>query len=109
MDSGAAASDHLSTGPLGLNPHYMRTSKQPSVISSARIGFQAFLVEGGEKFGAVRMVGPRELVVYVENSGDFLVDTSAVKRVHDGKVIVDGSRIDDRLRNAITHAHDRES
>jgi hypothetical protein len=74
-----------------------------------RSGFQAFLLEGGEGFGAVRMVTPTELVVYVENAGDFVIDAKAVKRVHDGKVIVNEARIDERLRNAIKHAHDRES
>jgi hypothetical protein len=89
-------------------PHRSANAQHESALQGAHVGYQVFLAEGGEKFGAVRMVGPKELVVYVENAGDFVVDVNAVKRVHDGKVIVDEARIDDRLRNAISHAHDRE-
>jgi hypothetical protein len=37
------------------------------------IGYQAFVSDGGEEFGAVRAVSPNgrpELVIYVENAGD---------------------------------------
>jgi hypothetical protein len=79
-------------------------------LSHIEIGFQVYLVEGGEVFGAVRdyASGANALVVYVENAGDFVVPLEAVSSVHDGKVILDGGRIDKRLRRAITHAHDRE-
>ena len=36
------------------------------------IGYQAFVSDGGEEFGAVRAVAPNgrpELVIYVENGG----------------------------------------
>ena len=36
------------------------------------IGYQVFIVDGGEEFGAVRKVAPQgreELVIYVENAG----------------------------------------
>ena len=45
------------------------------------IGYQAFVSDGGEEFGAVREVSPNgrpELVIYVENAGDFVVPLSAV-------------------------------
>ena len=48
------------------------------------------------------------LVVHVENAGDSMVPLEAVRRVHDGKVILAAERLDDRLRRAIAHAHDRE-
>jgi hypothetical protein len=48
------------------------------------------------------------LIIYIENAGDFEVPAEAVRRVHDGKVIVDTRRLDARLRAAIAHAHDRE-
>jgi hypothetical protein len=35
-------------------------------------------------------------------------DACAVRRVHDGKVILDAGRLDERLRQAIVHAYDRE-
>ncbi len=48
------------------------------------VGFQTFVSDGGEEFGAVREVAPRgrpELVVYVENAGDFTVALDAVESV----------------------------
>jgi hypothetical protein len=78
--------------------------------SHIEIGFQVYLVEGGEEFGAVRGYAPdtNALIVYVENAGDFEVPLEAVHRVHDGKVTLDATRLDARLRQAIAHAHDRE-
>jgi len=46
--------------------------------------------------------------VYVENAGDCEVPLDAVQSVHDGKVILAAERLDERLRHAIAHAHDRE-
>jgi hypothetical protein len=79
-------------------------------FSHVEIGFQVYLVEGGEAFGAVRdyMPGAKGLVVYVENAGDFVVPLDAVRSVHDGKVILDAGQIDEHLHQAIAHAHDRE-
>lgn len=74
-------------------------------------GFEVFPAEGGRAFGAVRKVTPRgraELVVYVENAGDFTVPFSAIERVEIQKVIVDTKRLDPRLQAAIGHAHDAE-
>ena len=48
-------------------------------------GFQTFVSDGGEEFGAVRAVAPHgrhELVIYVENAGDFTVPLDAVESVH---------------------------
>jgi hypothetical protein len=74
------------------------------------IGFQVYAEEGGETFGAVRDLVPQSnaVVIYIENAGDFKVPAEAVRRVHDGKIIVDVGRLDARLRAAIAHAHDRE-
>ena len=71
-------------------------------------GFQAYLADGAEAFGAIREVTPHGIVVFVENAGDFLVSPQAVKAVHSGKVIFDLARIDSHLREAIGHAHDSE-
>jgi len=76
-----------------------------------QVGFQAFVSDGGEEFGAVRQVRPHgrpELVIYVENAGDFTVPLSAVEAVHSEKVVFKCSRLDSRLRQAIGHAHDAE-
>jgi hypothetical protein len=74
-------------------------------------GFEVFVSDDNKPFGAVREVSPHgrpELVVYVENAGDFTIPLTAVKAVHSQKVIVDCDRLDRRLRRAIGHAHDAE-
>jgi hypothetical protein len=75
------------------------------------IGYQAFVSDGGEEFGAVRVVSPNgrpELVIYVENAGDFVVPLSAVEAVHSQKVILSCGKLEPRLRHGIGHAHDAE-
>jgi hypothetical protein len=76
-----------------------------------RVGDQVFVADGAEVFGAVRQVAPHgrpEIVVYVENAGDFVVPLAAVQAAHDQKVIVDCAKLEPRLRQAIGHAHDAE-
>jgi hypothetical protein len=76
-----------------------------------QVGYQTFVSDGGEEFGAVREVSPNgrpELVIYVENAGDFVVPLSAVEAVHSQKVILNCGKLDPRLRRAIGHAHDAE-
>ena len=75
------------------------------------IGDQVYVADGGEVFGAVRQITPRgrpELVIYVENAGDFVVSLDAVEAVHAQKVIVNCTKLEPRLREAIGHAHDAE-
>jgi hypothetical protein len=75
------------------------------------IGYQVFLVDGGEEFGAVREIAPQgreELVIYVENAGDFAVPITAVESVHSQKVILNYNKLEPRLQQAIRHAHDAE-
>jgi hypothetical protein len=71
-------------------------------------GYQAFVSDGGEEFGAIRDVTPQQLIVYVENAGEFSVPRSAVHAVHAKKVIFDCAKLDGKLRRAIGHAHDAE-
>ncbi len=80
-------------------------------LEAIDVGFQAYLDEGGEDFGAVREVAPDgrdEVVVYVENAGDFIIPLRAIRSAHDGKVVLEAAKLDQRLRDAIAHAHDRE-
>jgi hypothetical protein len=74
------------------------------------IGYQAFVADGGEEFGAIRAInaGRKELLVYVENSGEFVVPLDAVTAVHSGKVIFAKAKLDKKLLTAIGHAHDAE-
>jgi len=83
----------------------------PDRVKNIKVGDQAYLEEGGEECGAVREVAPggrHEITVYVENAGDFGVSFDAIRSAHDGKVVLDRGRIDQRLLNAVKHAHDRE-
>lgn len=73
-----------------------------------RAGFDVFVHDAGESFGAVREVGHGRLVVYVENAGDFSIPMSAVREVHDEKVVLDCGKLDIDLRSAIGHAHEVE-
>jgi hypothetical protein len=81
------------------------------MVESIEIGYQVFVSDGGEEFGAVREVSPNgrpELVIYVENAGDFVVPLSAVEAVHSQKVMLNCAKLERRLRRAIGHAHDAE-
>jgi hypothetical protein len=74
-------------------------------------GFDVFVSDGAKAFGAVRQVSPHgrpELVIYVENAGDFTVPLSAIQSVHSEKVILECGKLDMRLRRAIGHAHEGE-
>ena len=76
-----------------------------------QVGYQVFVADGDEEFGAVRAVSPSgrpELVIYVENAGDFVVPLSAVESVHSQKVILTCDKLERGLRRAIGHAHDAE-
>jgi hypothetical protein len=74
-------------------------------------GFEVFVSDDDKPFGAVREVRPHgrsELIVYVENAGDFTIPLGAVKAVHSQKVIVECGKLNLQLRKAIGHAHDAE-
>lgn len=74
-------------------------------------GSATFIERGTTPFGAVREIKPggrAEIIVYVENSGDFVVPMAAVQDVHFDKVILKLKSLDARLRQAIGHAHDAE-
>jgi hypothetical protein len=79
-------------------------------MASERIeeDFEVFVHDGEVAFGAVREVRSGEIVIYVENSGDFTVPLSAVRDVHDEKVILDYAKLGHDLKGAIGHAHQRE-
>ncbi len=80
------------------------------MLEHIREGSMVFVSDGEEGVGAVRQVrhGSSELVIYVENGGDFVVPVSAVKAVHSDKVMLDLDRLDADLRDAIRHARDSE-
>jgi hypothetical protein len=73
-----------------------------------REGYDVFAHDGEKAFGAVRQILKHEIVVYVENAGDFVIPLTALRDVHDEKVIVDCGKLDMSLRRAIGHAHGGE-
>jgi len=73
-----------------------------------REGFDVFLHNGNKSFGAVRQVRKAELVVYIENAGDFAIPFSAVRDTEAEKVILDTARLEPKLREAIRRAHSGE-
>ena len=75
---------------------------------SIQLGDMVFVSDGGEGIGSVREIRPEppELVLYIENAGDFEVPMSAVRVVHSGKVVLDCAKLDPRLREATRHVRD---
>lgn len=73
-------------------------------------GLMVFVNDGDEGIGSIREIrqGLPELVIYIENAGDFIVPLSAIKTVHSDKVILNFDRLDLRMRDAIRHARDSE-
>ena len=71
-------------------------------------GFDVFLQDGGHAFGAVRQVHKDNVVVYIENAGDFTVPMSAIKEVEAEKVVLDGAKLEPKLREAVRKAHSVE-
>ena len=73
-------------------------------------GFMVFLADGQLGVGAVRKVhaSSGDIVVYVENAGDFTVPRAAVRDVHSGKVILDTAQLPAAMREALRHPHDAE-
>jgi hypothetical protein len=75
------------------------------------LGYQCFLSDGGEMFGAVREVVPGgrpELVVNIENAGDFRLPLSAVEKVVEKRVVMRWADLEERVQEAIRHTLDRE-
>jgi hypothetical protein len=72
------------------------------------VGDLVFLREGGESIAGVRQVLAHEIVVHVENAGEFRLPLTAVRRVHDRKVVVVPEALPSEMSQAIRHIHDRE-
>ena len=73
-------------------------------------GLMVFTADGEVGVGAVREVlhDTSEVVINIENAGDFVVPNGAVRDVHSGKLILDLGAIGDDLREALRHVHDAE-
>jgi len=73
-------------------------------------GYMVFVADGELGVGAVREVhaDSRELVVNIENGGDFTLTAEAIRDVHEGKVILDLDHLPQAMRQALRHPHDAE-
>lgn len=80
------------------------------MAQQVEVGFMVFVADGELGIGAVREVhrGGQELVINIQNGGDFTIPSSAVRDVHSGKVILDVSRLEGPVRAALDHPHDAE-
>jgi hypothetical protein len=73
------------------------------------VGDQVFLDGNDEEIGAVRQVLPDQVVVYIENAGDFVVRGPHVKAAHDGKLVLDPAHAEPALIDAARGAHALET
>jgi hypothetical protein len=76
-------------------------------LKEIEIGFELCLDEDGKSIGTVRHVAPGdrdELVIYVQDGGNFIVPSRAVRSAHESRVILDRSQLDERVLQAISHA-----
>jgi hypothetical protein len=88
-------------------------ARERKAMTSERIqkGFDVFIHDGDKAVGAVRQVylgGKPEIVIYVENAGDFVVPISAVKDVYAEKVVLNLALLSLELKQALGHAHEVE-
>lgn len=71
-------------------------------------GFMVFVADGEMGVAAVREVRDADLLINIQNGGDFVVPLTAIRDVHSEKVILDVERLDPRVREALEHVHDNE-
>jgi hypothetical protein len=75
------------------------------------VGYHLFVSGGNEEVGAVREVAPAgrpEIVVDIENAGEFVIPLKAIETVIEQKVILAPDRLEAPVREAIRHAHEGE-
>lgn len=73
------------------------------------VGDQVFIDQALEEVGAVRQVAKDHLVVYIENSGDFVVKGDHVKSASNGKLVLDSTSAEPALLAAAKKAHVNET
>jgi hypothetical protein len=92
-------------------PLVTKLSAMARKLPMIEVGYHVFPEGGDEEVGAVREVAPGgrpELVVDIENAGDFVIPLEAVSAVLEEKVIVDPKKLPERVQQAMQHAHDAE-
>jgi hypothetical protein len=73
------------------------------------VGDQVFVGRGLEEVGAIKHVAHDHLVIYIENFGDFRIEGSIVLSAHDGKLVLDPTKLEPDLKKAIKNAHAGET
>jgi hypothetical protein len=73
------------------------------------VGDQVFVGRSVEEVGAVMRVARDHLTIYVENGGEFRLDGPEIISAHDGKLVLDPSRLEPALVLALEQAHARET
>ncbi|AHX12576.1 hypothetical protein CH75_03990 [Dyella jiangningensis] len=80
------------------------------MAESIEEGSLVFVADGEDGVGAVRRLLPEEnaVIVYIENSGDFLIPAIGVRAVHAGKVMLDLDHLSRPVLEAIGRARKSE-
>jgi hypothetical protein len=78
-------------------------------MENIKAGMMVFLADGQTGIGSVREISSDQLVIQVENAGDFALPMDAVHTVHFDKVVLSPDKLDPGTLNAMRHAHDKET
>jgi hypothetical protein len=73
------------------------------------IGDQVYVGHGEEEVGAIKQIAHDHVVIYIENAGDFRIDGPEVLSAHDGKLVLDPTKLSPQLLEAVAKAHAREN
>lgn len=71
-------------------------------------GQMVFVADGQMGVGAVRETRADEVVVNIQNAGDIVLPRSAIRDVHEGKVLLALDRLPPDVLEALRHVHDAE-
>jgi hypothetical protein len=72
------------------------------------IGDQVFVGDGAEEVGAVKTIAHDHVMIYIENAGEFRLDGPEIISAHDGKLVLDPSKLAPAMADAIAKAHEHE-
>lgn len=71
-------------------------------------GYAVFVADGEMGVAAVREVRDDELLINIQNGGDFTIPRTAVRDVHEKKVVLDLQALSPEVCKALGHVHDDE-
>lgn len=71
-------------------------------------GYMVFVADGEMGVAAVREVSDNELVINIQNGGDFTIPRTAVRDVHEQKVVLDLQALSPEVCEALGQVHDDE-